>query len=195
MLPFSEACERNKAPILGVLEQAFADLSSVVEIGSGTGQHAVHFARHLPHLAWQPTERAGPLPALAARVALDGPPNLRSPIELDVNWSSWPFVAPDAVFTANTFHIMSWDEVRSFFAGVGRTLSRDGLLAIYGPFRYAGRYTSDSNEAFDRVIRERYPKGGIRDFEALEELATAEQLEFVADNPMPANNQLLLWRR
>jgi cyclopropane fatty-acyl-phospholipid synthase-like methyltransferase len=195
MLPFSEACERNKEPILAVLREAFFDLSSVVEIGSGTGQHAVHFARHLPHLSWQPTERADKLATLAARIALDGPQNLNSPVELDVTWTSWPFVATDAVFTANTFHIMSFDTVRSFFAGAGRTLHRGGLLAVYGPMRYADRYTSDSNAAFDRDIRQRYPQGGIRDFEALHGLATAQHLEFVADHPMPANNQLLLWRR
>jgi len=195
MLPFSDACERNKAPILGILQQAFIDLSSVVEVGSGTGQHAVHFARHLPHLAWQPTDRADKLPMLAARVALDGPPNLRSPLELDVTWSSWPFVATDAVFSANTLHIMSWDEVRSFFAGAARLLGRGGLLAVYGPMRYAGRYTSDSNEAFDESLRERFPQGGIRNFEDVAGIAVAEGLALIADNPMPANNQLLLWRR
>jgi SAM-dependent methyltransferase len=194
MLPFSEACERNKEPILGVLGESFAELSTVLEIGSGTGQHAVHFARRLPHLDWQPTDRVENLPALAARVALDGPPNLRSPVELDVTWLSWPFVAADAVFSANTLHIMSWDEVQSFFAGVGRTLGRGGLLAVYGPFRYAGCYTSASNEAFDHSLRERHPQGGIRDFEAVHELAVAEGLRLIADNPMPANNQLLLWQ-
>lgn len=195
MLPFSEACERNKEPILAILRGAFADLSSVVEIGSGTGQHAVHFARELPHIDWQPTDRAGKLPTLAARIALDGPPNLCSPIELDVNWPGWPIVATDAVFTANTFHIMSWEEIQSFFAGVGRTLRRGGLLTVYGPFRYAGRYTSESNAVFDQDIRERYPQGGIRDFEAVNELAAAQGLEPLADHRMPANNQLLLWRR
>jgi len=195
MLPFSEACERNKAPILDVLQQAFADVSSVVEIGSGTGQHAVYFARQLPQLAWQPTERSNKLATLAARIALEGPPNLHSPIELDVTWPGWPLVAADAVFTANTFHVMSWDEVCSFFTGVGRTLRSGGLLAVYGPMRYAGRFTSKSNEVFDASIRERYPQGGIRDVEALEGLAAAERLELVADHPMPANNQLLLWRR
>lgn len=195
MLPFSEACERNKEPILGVLRESFAELSTVVEIGSGTGQHAAHFARRLPHLDWQPTDRADKLPTLAARVALDGPPNLRSPVELEVTWPSWPFVAADAVFSANTLHIMSWDEVKSFFNGVGRILGRGGRLAIYGPFRYSERYTSDSNELFDRHLRERLPDGGIRDFEAVDQLAAAQGLELVADNTMPANNQLLLWQR
>jgi cyclopropane fatty-acyl-phospholipid synthase-like methyltransferase len=195
MLPFSEACERNKGPILGVLREAFAELSGVVEIGSGTGQHAVHFARQLPHLDWQPTDRAENVAALAMRVALDGPPNLRSPVELDVTSSSWPFVTADAVFSANTLHIMSWEEVTSLFAGVGRTLRRCGLLAVYGPFRYAGGYTSASNALFDQSIRELHPQGGIRDFEAVNELAGAQGLELLADHRLPANNQLLLWRR
>ncbi|HSF79241.1 MAG TPA: DUF938 domain-containing protein [Steroidobacteraceae bacterium] len=195
MLPFSEACERNKDPILGILREAFADLSGVVEIGSGSGQHAVYFARRLSHLDWQPTDRAENLPTLAARVALDGPPNLRSPVELDVTSASWPFVRTDAVFSANTLHIMSWAEVVSFFRGVGRILGPGGLLAVYGPFRYAGRYTSESNAAFDRGLRERDAASGIRDFEAVSELAAGQGLAPLADHAMPANNQLLLWRR
>lgn len=195
MLPFSEACERNKGPILGILREAFAELSGVVEIGSGTGQHAVHFARQLPHLDWQPTDRAGNLATLAMRVALDGPPNLRSPIELDVNSADWPFAGTEAVFSANTLHIMSWEEVRSFFRGVGRILGAGGLLAVYGPFRYAGRHSADSNATFDSSLRRRDPASGVRDFEAVNQLACAQGLALLADHAMPANNQLLLWRR
>jgi SAM-dependent methyltransferase len=195
MLPFSEACERNKDPILGILREAFAGSSGVVEIGSGTGQHALHFARRLPHLDWQPTDRAENLATLAARIALDGPPNLRSPVELDVTSSNWPFVRTDAVFSANTLHIMSWGEVGSFFRGVGRILGQGGLLAVYGPFRYAGRYTSASNAAFDRGLRERNAASGIRDFEAINDLAADQGLAPLADHAMPANNQLILWRR
>jgi hypothetical protein len=195
MLPFSEACERNKEPILGVLREAFAELSGVVEIGSGTGQHAVHFTRRLSHLDWQPTDRTENLATLAARVALDGPPNLRSPVELDVTSSNWPFVRTDAVFSANTLHIMSWGEVGSFFRGVGRILGQGGLLAVYGPFRYAGRYTSESNAAFDRGLRGRNAASGIRDFEAVNELAADQGLTPLADHAMPANNQLILWQR
>ena len=195
MLPFSEACERNKHPILAVLRSAFAEAGEVLEIGSGTGQHAVHFARHLPHLAWQPTDRAEHLPGLAARIALEGGDNLRSPVELDVTQTSWPFVRADAVFSANTLHIMSWPEVVQLFAGVGRVLARGGRLAVYGPFRYAGRYTSDSNERFDLGLRERDAASGIRDFEEVDALARAQSLALQADHPMPANNQLLVWER
>jgi SAM-dependent methyltransferase len=195
MLPFSEACERNKDPILGILRDAFAELSAVLEIGSGTGQHAVHFTRRLPHLDWQPTDRAEYLAVLAARIALEGPPNLRSPVALDVSSPAWPFLDIEAVFTANTLHIMSWPEVEAMFRGIGRILGRGGLLAVYGPFRYAGRYTSDSNARFDQDLRARDAAGGIRDFEAVTQLATAQGLALVADNLMPANNQLLLWQR
>jgi SAM-dependent methyltransferase len=195
VLPFSEACERNKDPILEVLRGAFAHAGEVLEIGSGTGQHAVHFARHLPHLVWQPTDRAEYLPGLAARIALEGGDNLRSPLELDVTQAYWSFDGADAVFSANTLHIMSWPEVERFFAGVGRVLTTGGTLAVYGPFRYGGRYTSASNEQFDLGLHERDPASGIRDFEAVDALARARGLTLLSDQPMPANNQLITWRR
>lgn len=195
MLPFSEACERNKDPILEALREAFADRSRVVEIGSGTGQHAVHFARHLPHLAWQPTDRLEYLEGIAARVAAEGPPNLAAPVELDVLREPWPAVHGDAVFSANTLHIMSWPAVEALFAGLGRVLAGDGVLAIYGPFKYRGRFTTTSNAAFDAMLRERDPDSGVRDFEAVNDLAQASGLELQADHAMPANNQLLVWRK
>lgn len=193
-LPCSDACERNKGPILEVLRAAFADRTRVVEIGSGTGQHAVHFARHLPQVQWQPTDRAEYLPDLAARIAAEGPPNLASPVELDVLQEPWPDVRGDAAFSANTLHIMSWPAVEAFFAGLPRVLERGGVLAIYGPFRYGGQFTTDSNAAFDAMLRERDPQSGLRDFEAVNALAEAAGLALVADHAMPANNQLLVWR-
>ena len=195
MLVTAEACERNKAPILEVLRTEFAATRSVLEIGSGTGQHAVHFAAHLPHLSWQPSEVAALLPALAERVRLEGSPNLRSPIALDVRATPWPHAEADAIFSANTLHIMSWQAVHDFFRGVGQLLTSPGVLAVYGPFRYAGRYTSDSNAAFDRYLKERDPLSGIRDFEAVDALARKEGLELDSDNDMPANNRTLVWRR
>ncbi len=194
MLPFSEACERNKGPILEVLRSAFAGCTSVVEIGSGTGQHAVHFARHLPHLQWQPTDRAEYLPDLAVRIAEEGPPNLSSPVELDVLAEPWPAVRGDAVFSANTLHIMSWVGVEAFFSRLPRVLERGGVLAIYGPFKYGGRFTTESNAAFDAMLRERDPQSGLRDFEAVDALAEAAGLKLETDHAMPANNQLLVWR-
>lgn len=195
MLPFSEACERNKDPIFAVLREAFADRRRVVEIGAGTGQHAVHFARHLPHLQWQPTDCPEHLPGLAARIAAEGPPNLAAPLELDVLRSPWPAVQGDAVFSANTLHIMSWSAVEAMFAGLTRVLAPGGVLAIYGPFKYRGNFTTASNAAFDAMLRERNPDSGIRDLEAVNALAGAAGLTLQADHAMPANNQLLLWTR
>jgi SAM-dependent methyltransferase len=194
LLPYSDACERNKGPILEVLRAAFADCRRVVEIGAGTGQHAVHFARHLPHLTWQPTDREEYLADLAARIAAEGPPNLAPPLELDVLHERWPAVRGDAVFSANTLHIMSWSAVVALFAGLPRLLEPGGVLAIYGPFKYARRFTTDSNAAFDAMLSERDPLSGLRDFEAVNALAEAVGLRLSSDHAMPANNQLLVWR-
>ena len=197
-LPFSEACERNKGPILEVLRRWLGESPGlVVEIGSGTGQHAVHFARHLQQLSWQPTETPGNLAGLNARVGVEGPCNLLPPLELDVVQHDWPCVADgaDAVFTANTLHIMSWPEVQALFRGVGRVLRDEGLLIVYGPFRYGGQYTSYSNASFDEALRSRDPASGIRDFEAVDALAVQQGLSLVADEAMPANNQTLVWRK
>ena len=195
MLAFSEACERNKQPILGVLRDELVGSSRVLEVGSGTGQHAVHFARHLRHLEWQPTDRADHLRDLAARIAEEGTPNLLAPLELDVLQERWPPVAADAVYSANTLHIMSWTEVEALFSGVARVLPTGGVLVAYGPFRYAGDFTSESNASFDRSLRERDPASGIRDIEVVNRLAGSLGLALTADHAMPANNQLLVWLR
>jgi SAM-dependent methyltransferase len=191
MLPISEACERNKEPILAVLRMSFAEVRNVLEIGSGTGQHAVHFAHHLTHLTWHPTEQLAHLPDLTARVRLEGRPNLRAPTVLDVRQSVWPVLAVDAVFTANTLHIMSWAEVTAMYRGIGEILAPRGVLCVYGPFRYAGEYTSDSNRAFDQMLRERDPKSGLRDINAVRELAASYGLELLTDHDLPAFNRLL----
>ena len=193
-LGFSAACERNKGPILERLQPLLAPARCALEIGSGTGQHAVHFARHLPWLAWQASERPAALAELAARVALEGPPNLRAPLALDVGSAPWPGGA-DAVFSANTLHIMSWPEVEACFAGIGALLPAGGTLCVYGPFRYCGDFTSASNAAFDAGLRGRDPASGVRDFEAVDALARAAGLALQEDYTMPAHNQLLAWRR
>jgi SAM-dependent methyltransferase len=194
MLPYSEACERNRGPILAVLREAFADRRRVVEVGAGTGQHAVHFAQNLPHLAWQPTDRAEYLAGLGARIAAEGSPNLATPLELDVLRDPWPAVTGDAVFSANTLHIMSWQAVEALFAGLPRILESGGVVAIYGPFKYGGQCTTASNAVFDAMLRERDPLSGLRDFEQVNALGAAVGLELQADHAMPANNQLLVWR-
>lgn len=195
MVPFSEACERNKRPILDVLRSVFADRSNVLEIGSGTGQHAVHFATHLEHVTWHPTERLSALPPLAARIQTEGGRNLRQPMVLDVRQSVWPLRSADAVFTANTLHILSWAEVTAMFQGIGGTLATGGVVCIYGPFRYAGRYTSPSNLEFDRLLQERDPESGIREIHGLTELASGFGLRLDADHDLPAYNRLLVFMK
>jgi SAM-dependent methyltransferase len=195
MMPFSEACERNKGPILEVLRSVFADRSHVLEIGSGTGQHAVHFAAHLEHLIWHPTERLSALPELTARIQAEGRRNLRQPTVLDVRQSVWPLRTVDAVFTANTLHILSWPEVSAMFNGIGGTLAPGGVVCIYGPFRYAGRYTSPSNLEFDRVLQARDPDSGIREIHDLNALAASFGLRLDADHDLPAHNRLLVFMR
>ncbi len=195
VLPLSEACERNKGPILQVLAVVLAASRSVLEVGSGTGQHALHFSSQLPHLSWQPTDTGEYLPLLRRRLQQpERPPNLREPLELDVRLQPWSVEPVDAVFSANTLHIMEWRAVEEFFHGVGAVLSRPGLLCVYGPFRYGGRYTSPSNESFDRFLQNRDPRSGVRDFDALDTLAQAEGLQLQANHALPANNQLLVWR-
>lgn len=197
-LPFSEACERNKGPILEVLQRWLGHQAGVVlEIGAGTGQHAVHFARNLPRLSWQPTERLEHLAALAARIEVEGPCNLLAPVELDVEQGDWPCDndSVDAVYTANTLHIASWPQVQALFRGVGRVLREEGLLIVYGPFRYGGQFTAHSNALFDAALRSRDPLSGIRDMEAVDALAAAQGLRLAEDCAMPANNQVLVWRR
>jgi cyclopropane fatty-acyl-phospholipid synthase-like methyltransferase len=195
MLTLSEACERNKDPILAILRKELAACRSVLEVGSGTGQHAVYFAAQLPHLTWQPSELGEALPGLAERIRLEGAANLRPPLALDVRAGRWPVAEVDAVFSANTLHIMASSSVQEFFRGAGAVLGREGVLCVYGPFNYRGRYTSDSNAAFDACLKSRDEASGIRDFEALNELAGAQGLLLSADHAMPANNRTLVWRR
>ena len=195
MLPFSDACERNKGPILEVLRTGFAGRAEVLEIGSGTGQHAVHFAAHLPHLTWHPTEQLAYVADLAARIKAEGGRNLRAPTVLDVRQSVWPLRSVDSVFTANTLHIMSWSEVTQLFSGLGQILAPAGVVCIYGPFRYDGRYTSQSNRDFDRMLQERDPKSGLRDLNAVTALGAQYGLRLRADHGLPANNRLLEFAR
>ena len=191
--PHSEACERNREPILEVLRRPFADRRRVLEIGSGTGQHAVHFAAALPHLTWQTSDLAANLPGIRQWTGEAALANLPPPLPLDVT-GPWPEARFDAVFTANTLHIMSWESVCALFAALPSVLTADGLLAVYGPFNYNGGFTSPSNEAFDGWLKRRSPESGIRDFTAVDALARSIGLRLIGDCPMPANNRTLLWR-
>ena len=193
--PFSQACENNREPILAILRDAFADRSHVLEIGSGTGQHAVHFAAALPHLTWHTSDLAEHHAGIRLWLAEARLANVTGPVELDVRREPWPVPAGlDAVFTANTLHIMAIEGVEALFAGLGRHLPAGGCACIYGPFNYGGRYTSDSNARFDDWLHARDPASGIRDFEAVTALAAAAGLVLAADHAMPANNRLLHFR-
>ena len=191
----SEACERNKEPIRKVLAQALAHSKKVLEVGSGTGQHAVHFAAHFPHLVWQPSDTGEYLEGLGERIRHEGTTNLLPPLELDVRRLPWHIEPVDALFAANTLHIMSWPTVRDFFRGLGAILTAPAVLCIYGPFRYDGQYTSPSNAEFDRFLRARDPQSGIRSFEDVNTLASEQGFSLRADHAMPANNQLLIWQK
>ena len=194
--PYAPSCDRNREPILQVLRRHFADRRHVLEIGSGTGQHAVHFAAALPQLVWQCSERPEHLPGIAQWLAAAALPNTPPALALDVQAGPWPAAGYDAVFTANTLHIMGWPAVQAFFAGVGRLLtdSERGTLAVYGPFNYGGTFSSDSNREFDAWLKARDAASGIRDAEAVAALAQAQGLALQEDVAMPANNRCLVWR-
>ncbi|HZW17404.1 MAG TPA: DUF938 domain-containing protein [Luteimonas sp.] len=198
--PFAPACEHNREPILSVLRTHFADRRAVLEIGSGTGQHAVHFAAAMPWLQWQCSDRAGHLPGIRAWLDEAALGNTPPPLALDVAAAAWPYAGTDdgrfdAAFSANTLHIMGWPEVEAFFAGVDRVLGGDGVLVVYGPFNDDGAYTSDSNRDFDAWLKARDPRSGIRDSGAVDALARDIGLRRVDDVAMPANNRCLAWRR
>lgn len=195
MKPFSEACEQNKHVILAVLEQEFAEARCVLEVGAGTGQHAVFFAPRLPHLHWHTSDVAENLPGIGAWLAELPAPNLHGPHLLDVNQTDWPVASADGVYSANTTHIMHWADVEKLFAGVGRILQEGGRFCLYGPFNYHGAYTSASNAQFDRWLKVRDPASGIRDLDDLQVLARQAGLELVSDYEMPVNNRTLVWHK
>ncbi|KEF42001.1 MAG: hypothetical protein ER33_08380 [Cyanobium sp. CACIAM 14] len=200
-LPFSPACLRNQEPILGVLRRRLPAGARVLEVGSGSGQHAIHMARHLPGVHWQPSDRPGQLDGLVRRVALEGRDGLApgatvaAPLPLDVTQPDWPAGPFEAVFTANTLHIMPAEAVPFLLAGSARVLVAGGLLLLYGPFRYGDRHTSQSNMAFDAHLGSLDAVMGVRDAEALAPEAARQGLQWLADETMPANNRLLVFQR
>ena len=193
-LPFSQACENNKQPILAVLSRVFAERSMVLEIASGTAQHATWFAANLPQLTWQPSDLAASLPVVTPRCEQYDGKNLLPPLALDVSQRPWPVDIPRAIFSANSLHIMPRESVKDLFAELGKSAAADTLLAIYGPFNYGGEYTSASNAQFDKWLYAQNPHSAIRDFEAVDGLAEAAGFKLQEDNAMPANNRLLVWR-
>lgn len=192
--PHAPSCARNREPILEVLREQLAGRRHVLEIGSGTGEHAVHFAAALPQLSWQSSDRAENLPGIRAWLDDAALPNTPAPLELDVA-GSWPGGPFDAVFSANTLHIMAWHEVQQLFVRLPTITSTDASLIIYGPFNYRGRYSSESNAEFDQWLKARGAHMAIRDAEAVDALAAAAGFALVDDIAMPANNRCRIWQR
>lgn len=193
--PYAPSCDRNREPILAVIRTHFATRARALEIGSGTGQHAVHFAAAMPDLLWQCSDRPEHLPGIRAWLDEANLPNTPPPLALDVRSKNWPGSGYDAAFSANTLHIMGWPEVEAMFAGLERTLAADATLVVYGPFKRDGQHTSDSNAEFDAQLRARDPSMGVRDREAVDALAVAAGMGPSLEIAMPANNRCLVWRR
>lgn len=192
--PYSQACDENKVAIRQVLAQYLADARSLLEIGSGTGQHAVFMAQAFPGLRWQASDVPHHLPGIRAWVDEAALPNLPDPIPLEVTAGPWPQERFDAVFSANTAHIMSAGEAQTMLRGIPRVLAPGGVFALYGPFNYGGRFTSESNARFDRWLKAQDPRSGVKDFELLDRIAREAGLTLDADHEMPVNNRTLVWR-
>jgi SAM-dependent methyltransferase len=194
------AAERNAAPILEVLQGVLPARGTVLEIASGTGQHAAYFAAHftggLPDLHWQPSD-ADPRAraSIAAWRAHTGLANLLAPLDLDVMREPWPIAAADAIVCINMIHIAPWEATLALMQGAGTRLATSGVLVTYGPYRRGGAHTAPSNAAFDADLRTRNPAWGVRDMEAVETLAEAAGLVCEARVPMPANNFSLVFRK
>ncbi len=193
--PYAEACVRNREPILAVLREAFSHARDVLEIGSGTGQHAVYFAQHLPHLTWHTSDFVAHHAGINAWIDDAGLVNVRRAQVLDVRDATWPINEIDAVYTANTLHIMDWLSVQAAFRGISHRLRAGGTVVAYGPFNYNGTFTSDSNAQFDALLRARGVGSALRDFEAVNALAQDSGLTLMRDVAMPANNRTLVWRK
>ncbi|NKB34648.1 MAG: DUF938 domain-containing protein [Pseudomonadales bacterium] len=193
-MPFSQASENNKLPILEILQRHFDEISSVLEIGSGTAQHGEFFTQQFPRISWQCTDIPQNLTITQQRISACSFPNLPAAITLDVNDSEWKCSSYDSVFTANSLHIMSEESVVNFFAGIPQCLNKSAIVLLYGPFKYQGEFTTDSNARFDLWLKQQNPESGVRDFERIQELATAAGLSLLEDNSMPANNQLLVFK-
>ena len=191
-LPYAESAEQNKRVIYAAIEPYLH--GEALEIGSGTGQHAVYFAALAPGVTWQTSDLETGLPGIAARIEAAGLANLPAPISLDVR-DQWPEQRFDFIFTANSFHIMDREMVVACIAGIGRCLKAGGVFAVYGPFNYDGGYTAESNASFDRMLRQRDPASGLRDFEWIAELAGDAGMDLVEDIDMPHNNRTLVWKK
>jgi hypothetical protein len=196
IIPFSAACERNKEPLQEILTPYFESIESVLEIGSGTAQHAIHFGKCFPNLTWQTSDQAQYLPGIRSQLDSSNTENVNAPLCIDVNQEDWAGGTQfSAVYTANTLHIMTQADVEAFYSGLSTVLKQDGYLMVYGPFKYANKFTSASNQSFDETLRSRDCGSAIRDFEFVDGLAQSVGLTLLEDVAMPANNQCLVWQR
>ena len=195
MKPFAKSSAENRQPIFEVIEPLLQDCQTLLEIGSGTGQHAVYFSESLPHLTWQCSDLRHNHAGINMWIEESGLNNVQAPIELDTLNSDWPDQSFDAIFSANTVHIMDWNMVQGLFAGLSQVMNVGGRFLLYGPFNYNGQYSSESNARFDQWLKERDPGSGIKDFEKLDQLAKEAGLKFVNDYEMPVNNRLLYWQK
>ena len=195
METFSQAAENNKVAILEVLTEWLSNDALVLEVGSGTGQHAIHFSAALPAVGWQPTDRSDVLSTLTNNIAAHGTPNVRPPICLDLSFDEWPSEKVDCVYSANVIHIVNETLGENLITGAAQQLTESGILALYGPFKYQGEFTTPSNAEFDSWLKERDPQSGVRDFEWISELSKDSGLSLIEDRSMPANNQFLAFRR
>jgi len=198
-MPFAESCEQNKEPILAVIKQWFTrEDATVLEIGSGTGQHANYFPKFLNNINWQPSDTPENIAGIEAWRQHTRLPNVSPAITLDVTHTQWPINSADYIFSANTVHIMSWPMVQNMFAGIRSILKPNGIFCLYGPFNYNGQFSSRSNAQFDQWLKSRDPLSGVRDFEALCSLGNIPSsnpvLELVEDHEMPTNNRILVFK-
>lgn len=193
--PFAVSADQNKLPILDVLSGIVKDGDEVLELGSGTGQHACFFSQQLPNITWQPTELLPMIPVIRQWLEAEGSDNIKPPVVLDLNDVDWPVRSANMIYTANTLHIVSEPIVESLFTGVGRVLVEGGRFCAYGPFSFAGVHTSDSNDHFDQELRRSDPRSGVRDMAWLNELARDNGLIEAELVEMPSNNFMALWQR
>jgi len=198
--PYSESCEQNKAVILQIIKPLLIKQTSLLEIGSGTGQHAVYFATAMAHIQWHTSDRKESLAGINqwldyARENKMNVSNVQPPLLLDVMQENWPELSVDAIFSANTLHIMSVNEVETLFKQAPKLLQKGGVFLIYGPFNYQGQYSSESNRQFDIWLKSRNPNSCIKDFSFVDDLAQNNGLKLQADYEMPANNRILFWQK
>lgn len=192
--PFSQSCEENKQVIFDTIAPFLAQKNSVLEIASGTGQHAVFFSSQLPHLTWQTSDLLESHFGINQWLDEASLSNVHPPVELNVSESTWPSCTYDVIFSANSFHIMAHQNVEDFFANISKVLQPDAHVMIYGPFNYNGAFSSESNARFDDWLKARNPKSGIKDFEWCNQLAQNAGLILVDDIQMPVNNRMLIWQ-